>query len=102
LCISKHLIAKAAKAVDRLAWLKKMEPMMAFILAAWKNLAQSQAGEQVLDTGSLKNLREVADMYCEHREDWKLFKKEVLEAGQVHLVEKLVRPFLEESPLYKK
>jgi hypothetical protein len=88
-------------AVLRLAWMKNMEPFVSFILAVWKNLAKSQAGYQILDSGPLKTLRAVVDIYNEHCEDWKAYKKEVIDAGQVHLVEQLVRPFWGESPLRK-
>jgi hypothetical protein len=34
-------------------------------------------------------------VWLKHRRDWKKHKKEVLNAGHVHLVGKLVGPFLE-------
>jgi hypothetical protein len=33
-------------AADRLARYLKLEPIVAFVLAAWKNLAQARAGER--------------------------------------------------------
>jgi hypothetical protein len=76
-----------------------MEPVVALLLSAWKNLAKAQAGEQEIDFGSCKDLRAAADIIYEHRDDWTMYKQEVLDSGRVHLIEKLVRPFLGESPL---
>jgi hypothetical protein len=87
-------------AVLRLARMKKRDLFVSFILSVWKNLAKSRAGDQALDTGPLKTLSAVVNIYNEHCEDWKAYKKDVLDAGQVHLVEKLVRPFWGESPLH--
>jgi hypothetical protein len=87
-------------AVLRLAWMKKVEPLVSFILGVWKNLAKSRAGDQIVDSGPLKTLWAVVDIYNAHCDDWKVYKKEVLDAGQVQLVEMLVRPFWGESPLH--
>jgi hypothetical protein len=61
--------------------MQKMEPYVSFILVVWKNLVKSRTGDQILDTGPLKNLHVVVDIYNDHREDWKAYRKEVLDVG---------------------
>jgi hypothetical protein len=65
------------------------------MLAAWKYLAQSRADDDPVDARHVTKARTLRDMWLERRDDWKLHKKQILDAGQVHLVGKLVRPFLE-------
>jgi hypothetical protein len=79
-------------AVTRLERAKKKDPIVALMLAAWKNLAKSRAGEQRLSM-EIRDLRTAMDICNLHRHDWKKYSSEVFDAGHVHLVEKLVRPF---------
>jgi hypothetical protein len=79
-------------AVTRLERAKKKDPIVALMLAAWKNLAKSRAGEQRLSM-EIRDLRTASDICILHRHDWKKYSSEVFDAGHVHLVEKLVRPF---------
>jgi hypothetical protein len=65
------------------------------MLATWKNLAQSRADDDPVDVRHVKKARALRDLWLERRHDWKLHKQQVLDAGQVHLVGKLIRPFLE-------
>jgi hypothetical protein len=87
--------SKALKAaLNCLSWFKQKDRVVALMLAAWKNLAQSRSSEQTVKV-EVKDLRVVMELYNHHRDDWKRYKTEVYDAGQVHLVEKLVRPFSE-------
>jgi hypothetical protein len=84
---------KALKiALNRLSRFKQKDRVAALMLAVWKNLAQSRASEQPIGV-VVKDLRMALDICNSHRNDWDLYKREVYDAGQVHLVEKLVRPF---------
>jgi hypothetical protein len=79
----------------RLDWFEHKNRLVLSMLAAWKNLAQSRADDDPVDVRHVKKARTLRDMWLEHRHDWKLHKQYVFDAGQVHLVGKLVRPFLE-------
>jgi hypothetical protein len=79
----------------RLDWIEHKDRIFLPMLAAWKYLAQSHADEEPVDARHVKKARTLRDMWLEHRDDWKLHKQCVFDAGQVHLVGKLVRPFLE-------
>jgi hypothetical protein len=81
-------------ALNRLSWFKQKDRVAVLMLAAWKALAQSRASEVPMGV-EVKDLRVVMDLYNYHRDDWKRYKANVYDAGQVHLVEKLVRPFSE-------
>jgi hypothetical protein len=85
----------AAPVFARLDWYEHKDRITLSMLAAWKNLAQSRADDDPVDVRHIKKARTLRDMWLEHRHDWKLHKQYVLNAGQVHLVGKLVRPFLE-------
>jgi hypothetical protein len=79
----------------RLDWFEHKDRLVLSMLAAWRNLAQSRADDDPVDVRHIKKARTLRDLWLEHRHDWKLHKQQVLDAGQVHLVGKLVRPFLE-------
>jgi hypothetical protein len=79
----------------RLDWIEHKDRIVLPMLAAWKYLAQSPADEEPVDARHVKKARTLRDMWLEHRDDWKLHKQCVFDAGQVHLVGNMVRPFLE-------
>jgi hypothetical protein len=87
-------------ALKRLVWFKQRDRVAALMLAIWKNVARSRASEQPVGI-EVKDLRTAMDLCDCHRNDWKLYKRDVYDAGQVHLVEKLVRPFSEESSSFQ-
>jgi hypothetical protein len=89
---SKGAITPALVELDRFEYSDRIVLSM---LAAWKYLAMSRAGEDPVDGGSIKNVRMVWEAWLARRDDWKLHKQQVFDVGQVHLVGKLVRPFLE-------
>jgi hypothetical protein len=88
-------------ALGLLAWFKKMESIVAFMLGAWKNLAQSRAHEQKLTGVEFKDVSMLVHAYNQRRNDWKEYKRTVFDAGELHLVEQLVRPFWGVSPSAK-
>jgi SHS2 domain-containing protein len=79
----------------RLDFFEHKDRIVLSMLAAWKYLAQSRADEEPVDARHIKKARTLRDMWLEHRNDWKLHKQAVFDAGQVCLVGNLVRPFLE-------
>jgi hypothetical protein len=89
---SKGAITLALAKLDRF---EHTDRIVLSMLAAWKYLAMSRAGEDPVGAGSIKNVRMAWETWLERRDDWKLHKQQVFDAGQVHLVGKLVRPFLE-------
>jgi hypothetical protein len=84
-----------APVFSRLDWFEHNDRIVLAMLAAWKYLSQACAGEDPVEDGSIKNVRMAWEMWLEHRDDWKSHKQTVFDAGQVHLVGMLVRPFLE-------
>jgi hypothetical protein len=64
------------------------------MLGAWKHLAQSLADEDRVDASHVKSGLMLREIWKEHLDQWKLHKQHIFNAGQVHLVGKLVHRYL--------
>jgi hypothetical protein len=82
-------------AIDRLNWFEYTDRIVLLMLGAWKHLAQSLADEDWVDASHVKSGLMLREIWKEHLDQWKLHKQHVFDAGQVYLVGKLVRRFLE-------
>jgi predicted CopG family antitoxin len=80
--------------LERLVEMKHNQERMFVCLAAWKRLAEGVANEQAIAPPSFTTMREIHTYIAEHKDRWKQFLNSVLASGSVHLVARLVGPFL--------